>query len=297
MFVINEPGTSNLELRTWNFEPQTLTTMNDCQHYEALIAERLFGDLAPEEAERLGRHLEVCPDCRALLHDMEVTLQITAARVRPEPSAAFWQGYDDRLAARIRQEEQRRAPLGHVATWWRETGRLNLSALLVGPRWTYQLSGAVALLILGVLIGWLLFGNTATEAPRVAEEESQEPVRMVSVEERADRYLERSRVLLMGLVNLEPGQDLSSFNLTRQREVARELIEESNALRADLNEADQERLLRALIEDLEVILLQIANLEQEHDLPSIEMVRRGVDRRAIMLKINVAEMRRADTDL
>ena len=50
--------------------------------------------------------------------------------------------------------------------------------------------------------------------------------------------------------------------------------------------------LRALIDDLEVILLQIANLEAEHDVPAIELVRSGVDRRGILLKIQVEQMRR-----
>ena len=47
-----------------------------------------------------------------------------------------------------------------------------------------------------------------------------------------------------------------------------------------------------LISDLEVILLQIANLESEYNLPAIEMVKNGVDRKGILLKINIEEMRK-----
>ena len=119
------------------------------------------------------------------------------------------------------------------------------------------------------------------------------PVQTASLEARADRYLERSKVLLLGLVNMEPGQESRLLNLEREREVAHELIEESGALKAELSDANQ-RLLRALIDDLEVILLQIANLEAQYDHSAIEMVQRGVDRRAILLKINVTEMHRDD---
>ena len=264
--------------------------MNDCQHYEALIAEKLFGELSPEEKQRLEGHLEACPGCRKQVHEMEAALHLAASRTRPEPSADFWEGYYARLVGRLREEEQRPNWTSRLAEWLRAPGRLNLSAL--APRWAYQLSGAVALLAVGVLIGWLVFGNTVSQAPVVAEGPGVEiPVQAASLEARAERYLDRSKVLLLGLVNLEE-QDPALLNLTRQQEIARELIDESGALKDELTEAHQ-RLLRVLIDDLEVILLLIANMEAGYDLPAIEMVKSGVDRRAILLKINLTEMRRA----
>ncbi len=271
---------------------------NDCQHYEALIADKLFGDLGPEGAQRLETHLEACPACRALVREMETTLQITAARTRPEPSPAYWGAYYERLDARMRREERRPDRASRLADWLRVPERLNFSALMLAPRWAYQLSGTVALLAIGVLIGWLLFGSASTDAPGIAEAPPVEtPVQAASLEARADRYLERSKVLLLGLVNMDPNeQGPGPLGLASQQEVARELIDESNALKTTLT-GDDERLMRALIEDLEVILLQIANLEAGYDLPAIEMVQRGVDRRAILLKINLTEMRRSDAAL
>jgi hypothetical protein len=67
-------------------------------------------------------------------------------------------------------------------------------------------------------------------------------------------------------------------------------VAESGQLQADLEGPDQQRL-RELVADLEVILLQIANLEAQHDMPGIEMVQHGVERSAILLKINLEEMR------
>ncbi|MFB3132469.1 MAG: zf-HC2 domain-containing protein [Rhodothermales bacterium] len=265
--------------------------MNDCQHYEALIAEKLFGELSPDEKQRLEGHLETCPGCRAQVHEMEAALHLATSRTRPEPSADFWEGYYARLVGRLREEEQRPNRTSRLAEWLRAPGRLNLSAL--APRWAYQLSGAVALLAVGVLIGWLVFGNTASQVPVMAEGPGVEtPVQAASLEARADRYLDRSKVLLLGLVNLEE-QDPALLNLTRQQEIARELIDESSALKDELTDANQ-RLLRVLIDDLEVILLQIANMEAGYDVPAIEMVKSGVDRRAILLKINLTEMRRAE---
>ena len=127
---------------------------NDCQQYEALIAEKVFGELDPEDQQRLEAHLEGCSACRVLVREMEATLQLTAARIRPEPSPAYWDSYYERLEARRQREERSADPASRLAEWLRAPGRLNLAVLMPTPRWAYQLSGAVALLAVGVLIFW-----------------------------------------------------------------------------------------------------------------------------------------------
>jgi hypothetical protein len=52
-----------------------------------------------------------------------------------------------------------------------------------------------------------------------------------------------------------------------------------------------DRRLEKLVGDLELILMQIANLEEKEDLPEIELVKDGVDRKGLLLKINLEQMR------
>ena len=47
-----------------------------------------------------------------------------------------------------------------------------------------------------------------------------------------------------------------------------------------------------LVEDLEIILLQIANLEEDVDLPAIELIQNTAQNTGVLLKINVEQMRR-----
>ena len=49
-------------------------------------------------------------------------------------------------------------------------------------------------------------------------------------------------------------------------------------------------VLKVLVEELETILIEIANLEEQEDLPDIELIRDGVDRKGILLKINIHQM-------
>jgi len=269
--------------------------MNECRTYEPLIADLLFGELGEEDRTRLDAHLKRCPACAEEVRAYQATLDFTALRTHPEPEPAFWDGYYDHLVARMEQDPYPEPVTSRWARWWKEQGRLNLMAL-VQPAWPMQLAAAVGLLLVGVWLGWLVF-SPATQAPILADDPTVEdvPVQAASLEARTSRYLERSKVLLLGVVNLDSDQadDAAMLNLPRKQEVARELVQEASTLKEDLSEADQQRL-RALIDDLEVTLMQIANLESGYDVPAIEMVKSSVDRRGLLLKINLSEMQQEE---
>jgi hypothetical protein len=110
----------------------------------------------------------------------------------------------------------------------------------------------------------------------------------ILLNERAINYLERSKVLLLGIVNSSSAEPASG--LQKEQQVSRLLVSEAEELKNSLSDADEQRM-KQLITDLEVILLQIANLEEEKGFPAVEIVRSGVERRGILLKINLEQMR------
>ncbi len=73
--------------------------------------------------------------------------------------------------------------------------------------------------------------------------------------------------------------------------MSRGLAAEAPALRSALD-AGGEKRLRALVADLEIILMQIANLEAGQDLEGVELVKQGVERKGIFLKIDLDRMGR-----
>jgi len=95
--------------------------------------------------------------------------------------------------------------------------------------------------------------------------------------------------MLLALINFDPEtEDPYVLNLPHQQQVSRELVREASFLKQGIADSDQRRL-QNLITDLEVILLQIANLESERDFEAIEFVKKGVDSRGIMLQIHVTD--------
>lgn len=108
----------------------------------------------------------------------------------------------------------------------------------------------------------------------------------------AENFIERSKVLLLGLVNYDPvTEDAYALDLDRKKTMSRELAAQAPAIRGALNDRGQKRL-RGLVSDLEVNMMQIANLGAGQDLEGVELIKQGVDSRGIFLKIDLDRMGR-----
>jgi hypothetical protein len=120
-----------------------------CSDYEPLIADALFGELSPEDRQRLDRHTATCDACAEEFRSLQATLQFTAERERPEPPASFWHGYWPRLARRMERDAARNPSLfTRLAAWWE-----SLTDVPPAMQWALQGALAVALVLGGFWIG------------------------------------------------------------------------------------------------------------------------------------------------
>jgi len=260
--------------------------MNKCKKCRSLLLEHYYGELSPSEKKFMDRHLSACEKCRTLFAEMDLVLQFTGRRVRPEPPEGFWDSYEKKLELRIETEA---ASDSDRRTAKEKRGR----RIGFAPKWAYQAAAAVALVIIGVFIGRVLFSprtsgvQLASQRPGVLAPAQPE----TTLVHRSRDYIERSKLILLALVNFDPAEeDPYALDLPYQKQISKELVREAGFLKEELAESDQERL-ENLITGLEIILLQIANLESENDLDAIELVRDGINRRGILMEINLSDLR------
>lgn len=266
--------------------------MSRCGKMKDLFLESLYGELDSGRETALTRHLDECRSCREEYDAMARTLVAMGAKKAADPGQEYWDGYYEKLERRLAAE-------GAFGPSRRSPYRRPRAPYALIPRWAYGAASALVLVAAGILIGRLTlhrapagpdsFASTLRGAATVP---SVSPA--ASLAQRTTRYLDRSKVILLALVNFDGGtKDIAGLNLPRQREKSQELVKEASTLKGDLRAA-KERQLERLVGELELILAQIANLKSETDPSSVEIIKAGVELKDVLFKINLSEMRRAD---
>ena len=235
-------------------------------------------------------------------------IRIMKMRRRPDPGNEFWDGYWDRLAARI-EDKFGAEPAGAVSAT-RETSRdippaphrvpsteipptVPPSRIFNRfPRWAFAAAAGAVILIAGIQIGrWIGPGG---QPPVPAGDRAL--IRNPQLVGRITDYFTRSKVILLSLANFDSGsEDPYALNLAVQKQVSRELVERGRELDSLLTGADGKRY-RNLIADLKTILVQIANLDPEENAQAVEIVRNGIKLREILFKISITLMSLPSTD-
>ncbi|MBI4427980.1 MAG: zf-HC2 domain-containing protein [Ignavibacteriales bacterium] len=253
----------------------------------------LRAELPETKRQKIHAHLQQCDKCMSELKEVQSALHhvrqhsLNPSTARPE---TYWQLFAGKVESRIEEQKQEavRPSFGDFVF------------SVFGQRSQFAVGFASALGLVLVFFALWRISLTESQESGLADEAAQVEkgaTQHASLEARTYDYLERSKVLLVGLVNFEPELLKSSkVNFTRQKEISKDLLRESRELSASLNDPSQLRLKR-LIGDLEIILVQIANLESEFDSPGVDIVKGGVERRNILLKINLAEIQRAENSV
>jgi hypothetical protein len=296
-----------------------------CKQVNDLLVESLYGELDEARVRELDAHLAGCAACATLHEEMRSTVATMHERRRPDPGDEYFDEFYARLEDRMARE-------GSVVDGARVAARRrsNVSwgyrvaaavAVLAAGVWIGRATMAP-----GPQPGSQTIARNeapADSSPRVIEPANKddqiarsEPAQpgpidgtppagrepqpgpgntaqVVSADARAREYIERSQVLLLALVNASPDSSDTAQGFDQQRERASMLVREASSLREDLPGSDNRRL-RELVTSLQLILREIANLENQSDLDAVKIIRNRVDREGVLLQIDVEQMRDDD---
>lgn len=252
-----------------------------CRRQHELLTQALYNELDASRQREYDEHLASCANCQREFESMKAVLAIMNKRTRIEPNEEEWNTYWQHLRDMLEDERGTSRP--------QRISRTRPASL---PVWAYGIA-AMLLIAIGIFAGRTFF--TTQPTPEVASPAPSSvaaaPVEASrdSIMQRTLLYLERSRNLLIGLANLEEARG-TQIDLSSQQRISRQLIDQGNVLTVSLNGPDQQ-LTRKLIEDLQVILMQLANTELTPGVPVVELVKKGIDEKSILLKINLEAMR------
>ena len=132
------------------------------QNRPEVLEDYVSGALQPADAEQVRLHLEACQECRAEAEGARAAGHLLRSAFAPaqEPTGAFW----TRMRAQLREEENRLAVGGD---FWSAVERLS---------WKLSFgAAALAVLLLGIVIGTRLPVRSVDEAQMEIRELFQEP--------------------------------------------------------------------------------------------------------------------------
>jgi hypothetical protein len=194
---------------------------------------------------------------------------------------------EDRFEERLRQAAQdyHRPPATPREELWRriETTRAarrrRVSLFRSAQRWGV---GIAAVLALGVGIGrWSAHEHESLRSPAFVTGAEQAPTLAYRVA--AAQHLTRTEALLTGFRSATRARGVRTAQFSTQ---ARDLLA-TTRLMLD-SPAAQDARLKSLLEDLELVLAQIAQVPASGDREEVQSINHGLDQRSVLLRLRTA---------
>jgi hypothetical protein len=228
---------------------------------EELIAYR---DGESPNRETFGSHLSECAVCRREMDRIDAVFAALDAMPVPDPGEDFSRRVWQQISARL---PEKRAP------WWQ--------ALFV-PRRILAFGAMAALVLLAFFLGRSTQktpagGDLAADTGKIRER-----VLVVAVGD----HLGRSEMILMELANAEPQKGQKLMNISTEQKRAEDLLEENRMYRQTALR-DGDTLMAGTLDELERVLLDIANSPDEVTPAQFEAIQKRIAAKGILLKVRV----------
>jgi len=227
---------------------------------EELIAYR-DGETSGREA--LAAHLNECAQCQREIARLDAVFAALDAVPVPDPGEDF--------AHRVWQQISPRLPEKH--RWWQA---------ILEPRRLMLASAMATLILLAFFIGRF----TKTTVPGNDLSASSGNVRQRVLVVAVGDHLGRSEMILMELANAEPEKDQKLVNISAEQKRAEDLLEENRLYRQTALQ-DGDTLMASTLDELEPILLDIANSPDEVTPAQFEAIQKRIAAKGILLKVRV----------
>lgn len=255
--------------------------MKACKKYQKEWTAFLSGELSANRMEDMAAHLQNCRSCQ---QELERTRNLVA----------MTESFKDELKQVMDTIDWEALPATIASKVWKKQ-EAGASARPLSGRWLWKWQPLAVGMFLGLLLGGILTlivfkpqkpgWFTARQEPGISvPADLMERVDVAMARRDAIDYLERSQYLLLDLLQREQ----SSASVMFQRERIQKLLTEKKYLN---NQLDDWRLMkaRAICDQIELLFLELSQLSPELTAAELERVRKMVEEKQLLLKINLVK--------
>ena len=244
-----------------------VTTTGHRDPWTDQLSDYLDDELSPAERAAMDEHLAGCAACRAVLDELRrVSVRARGLRDR-DPDADLWPAIARKIGHPEAAEDD---PTDELAA--RRRKRIGFDR-----RWLWPGAAAAAVLVLGIGIGRFTapgperLPTARVEAPAPGTPLTADPYRMAAVQ-----HLSRTETLLTTF-RADARQGAADPQASAW---ADDLLTRTRLL-LDSPAADDPKL-RALLQDLELVLVQIAQLPRQSPEAEVDLAERAIERSRVL---------------
>jgi hypothetical protein len=231
-----------------------------CKKYKENIILHLYGELNEEDSKELLKHIKECSDCKEdFAYTKKVFRALDETKIEGVPEAN-WEKCWGVIEPGIREKKRR--------TW----------GLPLFPRWAYATAALVLVFAVGLFVGRTAFFQPG--AGRSQSLEGPQSAMYPSVQE----HLDNLTPLLVEYANYTPSPDDGKIAIDRK--LVRSLIIQNILLKRMI--AEKNPNLAQLLEDVDLVLREIANRDEE-DPETLSMIKELIQQRGILYEIEVSK--------
>ena len=245
--------------------------MKKCR-FKKYLVEYLNEDLPKALQSEIKQHLNHCEKCSYHVTEIESIHFMLLERKRPEPSSDLVDQYDQELSEIFKSKSKFKNPR-------RTFGYLGKFLTNI-PSSRIRLSGAVAILIIGIFIGKMIFKPNQKSEIVVIEPTMENLIADQSELKLINNYFSDSEVLLLEIMNSDYAEQLSDKSFFLSKEIAHKLLMRTFLIHEIALKLNNKPIL-SFLSTLEFLLYDLANSNDDE----------------IVLKINEIQELIKDTNL
>ncbi len=242
--------------------------------YEKYLIDALDGVLPKAQQNVLNEHLKTCDSCAQLYQESEKLHALFLNHQRPEPPKEVLNRYQVSLRSAFETESLFKRVCARISR--------RLPVLFPSPRLVWGLSGAVGMLLIGIVIGrFLLQTQSGKQPPPSATETmqlSESDVQFISV------FLTQSEIWLMEMAHADNTDGLDRENMETNRALARRLLAKSAFMENKLAGMNETSILEFL-NRLEMILLETTGTKDQDLDEAFGQIREAIHETALLSEI------------
>ena len=236
-----------------------------------------YGESAADDRARRHAHIESCADCTALDRELRAVLALVGEAPTIEAPPGFghemWVRLEPEIAARTARVRPGAPGPAERSAWWRLEG-------WVPQRWA--LAAGMAALLIGAFSLGRVWDTPRSSQPAPAVDARALSERLLQAE--VEEHLERSQRVLVDLVNADA---VMSDGGVADRDRAADLVAAGRLYRRSA-ETLGDVAMRDLLEDVERVLVDVANGAPDGSSKDLTDVRMRISEQDLVFRLRLA---------